>query len=411
MEIKIDVVKKHIISLLKWCMFGILIGIVGGVIGTAFSYTLSFVTNLRLNNTWLLYLLPIGGLVTVGVYCILKLKDNRGTNEVIDAVLEKKALRPLIAPAIFICTAITQMFGGSAGREGASLQIGGSVASLIARLFRLNDDERKILIMCGMSAVFASVFGSPLTATIFVIEFLVVGTYFLSAILPCFLASITAGYIASSFGLKPETAVLGKFDFLEPLTIIKLFVLAIAISLLGIMVCHIFHGAEKMFAKLFVNKWIRIVLGSIVLIVLTLCVGNQRYNGAGMEMALHAVEGHAFWYDFLMKILFTAITLAAGFKGGEIVPAFCIGATFGCFFGGVIGMPTELTAALGLVALFCAVTNSPIASVVLSIEMFGMSNLPIFVFVCLIVFIASGKASLYSSQKRSFFIMNLIKKK
>ena len=174
------------------------------------------------------------------------------------------------------------------------------------------------------------------------------------------------------------------------------------ISLLGILMCHCFHEAEHLAKKHIRNDWLRVALGGLVIALITFAVGDMRYNGAGMDMALRAVEGRSAWFDFLMKLLLTAVTLAAGFKGGEIVPTFCIGATFGCVAGGLLGLDPGLCAALGLVGLFCSATNAPLASMVLSLELFGSANLYAFALVCVVCFVLSGKSSLYSSQLQPY---------
>ena len=166
--------------------------------------------------------------------------------------------------------------------------------------------------------------------------------------------------------------------------------------------CWLFHKAEHLAQHYLKNPWLRIFIGGAVIMALTLLVGDHRYNGAGMDMALGAVEGNAQWFDFLLKMLFTTITLAAGFKGGEIVPTFCIGATFGCVVGGLLGLDPGICGALGLIGLFCCATNSPFASIVLSIEMFGGANLHLFSLVCVICFVLSGQGGLYSSQMQIF---------
>ena len=178
----------------------------------------------------------------------------------------------------------------------------------------------------------------------------------------------------------------------------KFAILAVLLSLLGITMCHVFHTAEHLAKHHLPNPWVRIAIGGAVITGLTLLVGDHRFNGAGMDMALAAVEGHADWYSFALKMLFTAVTLGAGFKGGEIVPTFCIGATFGCVVGGLLGLDAGICGALGLVGLFCCATNSPFASIVLSIEMFGSANLHLFALVCVVCFVLSGHSGLYSSQ-------------
>ena len=390
--------ENYVKIFLKFGILGIVLGCMGGVVGAVFHHTLHFVTHVRAENPWLIFLLPLAGLATVAVYHLPQLKKNRGTNEIIDAVLEGKHVSPMVAPAIFLSTAITHLFGGSAGREGAALQIGGSMASVLSKGLKLQGHERRVIIMAGMSAVFAGLFGTPLTAMLFCMEFETVGTLFSPALLPCFLAAYTATRISGLLGVHAETYLLETAVQLDLAALGRFAVLAVLIALLGIAMCWLFHNAEHFAKHHLPNPWIRIALGGAVVMGMTLLAGDHRFNGAGMDMALAAVAGQTDWSSFLVKMLFTAVTLAAGFKGGEIVPTFCIGATFGCLLGGFLGLEAGTAAAVGLVGLFCCVTNSPLASIVLSIEMFGGANLYLFSFVCVICFVLSGNSGLYASQ-------------
>ena len=185
-------------------------------------------------------------------------------------------------------------------------------------------------------------------------------------------------------------------------------ILALLVSLLGILMCSVFHKAEHLAAHHLPNPFVRIAVGGMVITLLTLLMGDHRFNGAGMDMALKAVEGEADWYSFLLKMLFTAVTLAAGFKGGEIVPTFCIGATFGCVMGGLLGLDAGIAGALGLIGLFCCATNSHFDSIMLSVEMFGGTNIHLFAFISVISFVMSGNYSLYSSQILKYNKANML---
>ena len=384
--------------LVKWVFLGVLMGVIGGLMGAFFHHSLHFVTHIRQHNGWLIWLLPLGGLLSIAVYRVLKLTKNRGTNEIIEAVLNGESLNPKIAPAIFLAANITHLFGGSAGREGAALQLGGSTASMLGNLFKLKDENRTVLIMCGMSAVFAGLFGTPITATLFCMEFESVGSLFSPALLPCYLSAFTASRVSAALGVHAEGYLIETMATLTLGNVWKYALLAVLVAMLGIVMCTTFHKAEHLAAHKIQNPWIRIVLGGTVIACLTL-VGDQRYNGAGMDMALAAVAGKADWFDFIMKLVFTAVTLAAGFKGGEIVPTFCIGATFGCVVGGLLGLDPGIAAALALVGLFCCATNAPLASIILSIEMFGSANVHLFAFVCVICFVLAIRVGLYGSQR------------
>ena len=408
---KLSMPKAYLITFLKWGLFGLLMGVLGGLLGAGFHHALHFVTHLRGEYNWLIFLLPAAGLLSVGIYTLFRQRSNRGTNQIIDAVLSGEEVSPLVAPTIFLATATTHLFGGSAGREGAALQLGGATASLLSKIFKLDQQDRKILIMSGMSAVFAGLFGTPLTAALFCMEFESVGTLFSPALLPCYIASFTAAKISGLLGVHAEGFLLDTAAAITMGNIWRFLLLAVLVSLAGILMCWVFHKAEHLAQHHVKNPWIRIVIGGAVIMGLTLLVGDQRYNGAGMDMALAAVAGQANWFDFIMKMLFTAITLAAGFKGGEIVPTFCIGATFGCVVGGLLGLDPGMCAALALIGLFCAATNAPLASIILSIEMFGSANIHLFAFTCVICFVLAIRVGLYGSQNVQTDPLSIIRKK
>ena len=399
---KLQSPRAYLKTFLKWTLLGVLLGAVGGIIGAGFHHALHVVTHLRNTHGWLLLLLPVAGIATVAIYRLLGQRNNRSTNEIIDAALEGKPVSPLVAPAIFLASALTHLCGGSAGREDAALQLGGSTASLLARTLRLSENDTTVAIMAGMSAVFAGLFGTPLTACLFTMEFESVGTIFSPALLPCFLAAYVASRVSGILGVHGEVFPLDAAQAITLGNCWKFALLAVLISLLGIGMCWVFHKAEHLAKHKIPNAWVRIALGGGVILLLTMAVGDQRYNGAGMNMALGAVAGDARWQDFALKLLFTAVTLAAGFKGGEIVPTFCIGATFGCVAGALLGLEPGMAAALGLIGLFCCATNSPLASIVLSMEMFGGANLYLFALVCVICFVLSGNSGLYASQILEF---------
>ena len=406
---RVEPVQEYAVSFGKWGLLGLFMGVIGGLLGAGFHHALHFVTHIRTENGWLIWLLPLGGLLSVGVFRVLGQSRNRGTNQLIDAVLHEDDVSPMVAPLIFIVTNITHLFGGSAGREGAALQLGGSVGSTIGKALKLDDDERTVLTMSGMCAVFAGLFGTPLTACIFVLEFTAVGRIFTPALVPCFLSAFAAWQTAGKLGVHGEGYLLTEALPINLTVTGQMVVLSIALGVLGIFMCNTFHKAEHLAMEKIPNPWLRIAVGGALVAIMTAIVGDQRFNGAGMDMALAAVAGNADWYSFAVKLLFTAVTLAAGFKGGEIVPTFCIGATFGCVVGGLLGMDPGIAAALGLVGLFCCGTNAPIASIILSIEMFGTANLYHFAFVCVVVFLLSGHSSLYGSQVQKYKKTSMVK--
>jgi len=392
-------VRRTVIAV-KWVVFAILSGLLIGAVGTAFSLSMSWVTATRLAHPWLIYLLPIGGLVIVGCYHLLRDQNDTGTNLVISAIHSGDHLPVRMAPLIFLSTLITHLLGGSAGREGAALQLGGSLGSGLGKVFRLDDKDKHIMIMCGMSASFSALFGTPLAAAVFSMEVVSVGIMHYSALLPCAIAALAAHGVASMAGIAPETFFIAEVPGFSVLSAVKISLLAILCALVSILFCVTLHGAEHLYKRLFKNPFIRVFAGGCIVILLTLLVGSQTYNGAGMDFIERCMEEATVRPEaFLLKILFTAATLCAGFKGGEIVPAFFTGAAFGCLFGNLLGFSPTLCTAVGMISVFCGVTNCPMTSLFISFELFGYTGVPYFLLSVAFSYILSGYFGLYHSQK------------
>ena len=391
---------KILTSVFKWGFFSIITGIICGLVGTCFYKCVSFATGTRMNHSILVYFMPLAGLAIVFLYKTTNMLNDGGTNRVIRSIRTEKTLQFRMAPLIFIATVLTHLFGGSAGREGAALQIGGSIGSTIGQRFHLSAKDIHIVTMCGMSGVFSALFGTPITATIFSMEVISVGVLYYVAFIPCFLSSVIAYSFANYFGVAPETYQLLHIPSLTIPTMIRIGILAGLCALVSIGFCVTIHKFHSFFKSAFKNPYIRVLVGSVLLVLLTMLVGTYDYNGAGMHIVANALEGKASQpFAFLLKIIFTAITLAAGFKGGEIVPSFFIGATFGSVAGSLLGLDPGFAAAVGMIAMFCGVVNCPIASLLLSIELFGAQSLILFCFACAVSYVLSGYYGLYSSQK------------
>ena len=383
----------------KWVIFAILVGGIVGLCGTAFYFCLTFVTVLRGQNPWLLYLLPVGGLIIVGAYHLLRDEKDTGTNLVISAIHSDDELPLRMAPLIFISTLITHLFGGSAGREGAALQIGGSLGASIGKLIKMDDNDKHIMTLCGMSAVFAALFGTPVTAALFSVEVISIGILYYSALVPCILSATISYAITEKFHITPTYFILNQVPEMSLATGIRVIILSVAAAVLSILFCMSMQVIGKTFKKYLKNQYLRILVGGVLLVLLTLAVRCNDYNGAGMNIIEQAIHGTAKPEAFILKLLFTCITIGCGFRGGEIVPSFFIGATFGCTLGGWIGLDPGFGAAMGLVCLFCGVVNCPLASLVLSIELFGASGILLFAIGCSVSYMLSGYYSLYSEQK------------
>lgn len=384
----------------KWILFAVLSGIVIGFVGTAFFYGMQIVTDCRSNHPWLIFFLPAGGVAIVGLYYLLHDEKDTGTNLILSAIHSNENIPLRMAPLIFISTLITHLFGGSAGREGAALQLGGSIGNALGKLFRFDDKDQHIMIMCGMSASFSALFGTPLAAAVFSMEVVSVGIMQYAALVPCVIAALIAHGIAVYFGITPESFDLGILPSFSPKTAILIGILAVLCALVSILFCTILHTAERLYKQFFQNAYLRVLAGGCIVVALTMLVGNQNYNGTGMDMIGQCIStGVVFPLAFLLKMLFTAATLGAGYKGGEIVPSFFIGATFGCLFGGLVGLSPALCAAVGMGAVFCGVTNSPITSLLICFELFGFEGMPYFLIAIALSYMMSGYYGLYSSQK------------
>ncbi len=384
---------------LKWIIFAIIVGAIVGLCGTAFYFALSLVTVLRTQNTWLIFLLPLGGLGIVAMYRFLHNEKDTGTNLVISAIHSDDELPLRMAPLIFVSTLITHLFGGSAGREGAALQMGGSIGNALGKLFRFDDKDKHVMIMCGMSAAFSALFGTPMAAAILPMEMVSVGVMYYIALVPCVISSLVAHGIAYSFGVSNEMFIIRSIPKFGIITSIEISVLAILCALVSILFCVLLHKSEDLYKRFFTNPYIRVIAGGCIIIVLTLLVGNQDYNGTGINIIEHCINGTVRPEAFLLKMIFTALTLGAGYKGGEIVPSFFTGAAFGCLFGNLLGFSPTLCTAVGMTAVFCGVTNCPITALLISFELFGYDGMPYFLLATALSYMLSGYFGLYRSQK------------
>lgn len=390
--------KGYALTALKWLFCAAIIGTICGVVGTLFHFLIQKATFLRNDNPWLLYCLPIAGVIIVFLYKTFGMEEDRGTNLIIESIRTSKVIPIVMAPLIFVATALTHFCGGSSGREGAALQIGGSIGSSLGRIFKMKDSDIHIITMCGMSAVFSALFGTPLTAAIFSMEVVSVGVIYYSALLPCMLSALIAAGVSNYFGIVSESYYVVLLPDFSVEVLVKVAIVAALCAIVSIAFVVAMHTSGKIYKKI-PNQYIRIMVGAIIVIALTVIVGNTDYNGAGMDIISQAFVKDSVPTAFIMKIIFTALTLGAGFKGGEIVPAFFIGATFGNVIGGLVGLNTGFGAAVGLVSVFCGVVNCPFTAILLSIELFGSNDVLLFGFAIAISYMLSGYYSLYSSQK------------
>ena len=375
-------IQRDVGNLVKWLMIAVLVGCITGAASTLFSFVLKSVTNCRKENEWMFYLLPVMGLIIVYLYEKFG-KDDGGTNPVLSTVRSQDDVPILSAPLICISTALTHLAGGSAGREGAAIQLGGSIANQLGRWIHLDEEDRHVIVMCGMSAAFSALFGTPMAAAVFALEVVSVGVMYYTALMPCMIASLVASGFAAGMGVTPETFHVVDIPKLTIETGLKMGAIAVGCAVISIVFCMVLNGVAGAYGRWFKNPYVRELVGSCLVIGITLLLGTSDYMGAGAELIEKAVEeGQARPLVFFWKLALTAVTMRAGCRGGETVPSFCIGASFGCVMGFWLGRSPSICAACGMTAVFCGVTNCPITSILIAFEMFGFFCVSFFLLLC-----------------------------
>ena len=384
---------------LRWLIYGSITGIVCGLAGAAFHVGIDLATETRANLEWLLFLLPFAGLLIVFSYHRSGLMHDPGTNLVLTSIQGQKHIPLKMAPLIFCGTILTHLCGGSSGRVGAALQIGGSIGEGLGHLFRLKESDIKIIIICGMSAVFATLFGTPVAAAVFTMEVISVGVIHYSAFVPSIVSAAIAYGITQRWDVTEAVFPMLSAPGYSIALILKIILLAMICGAVSILFCVVMHRSVALFTKLIPNDYIRVFAGGCAVILCTLSVGTDIYNGHGSDMLLLAMTGSVPAFAFLIKIGFTALTLGTGFKGGEIAPALFVGATLGSTMAPILHIDPAIGAAVGMIALFCGVVNCPLAAIIFSVELFGSECLLLFCIACAVSYVFSGYYGLYSSQK------------
>lgn len=390
--------RKSLTSLFKWLLIAVLVGCVVGGISSLFSFALTAVTKFRETYRWMFFLLPVSGLCVVFLYDKFG-KDDGGTNQVLSTLRSQDNVPFRSAPLIFVSTALTHLCGGSAGREGAAIQLGGSIANQLGRWIHLDEEDRHVIVMCGMSAAFAAIFGTPMAAAVFSMEVTSVGVMYYTALMPCMISALIATGFAADMGIHPEVFHVASVPALTIETGLKMGVIAACCALLSVLFCVTLRAVGMGYRRFLKNQYLRVAAAAALIIGITLLLGTNDYMGAGTGLIEEAIEhGTVSPMAFFWKLLLTALTMRAGFRGGEIVPAFCVGATFGCVMGQLLNFNPMVSAACGMVALFCGVTNCPITSMLIAFELFGFDGVSFYVIAVAISYAASGYYSLYKNQ-------------
>ncbi len=386
--------------LFKWLFFAVLIGILAGSASALFLVSLRKVGIVFQEYSWLLFLLPLAGLLIGLLYEYAGKEVAKGNNLVIDEFnIPKKVIPFRMAPMILLGTLISHLFGASVGREGTAVQMGAAIADRFTALFRLKSRDRKVLLIMGISAGFASVFGTPIAGAVFALEVLALGQIRHEAILPSFLSALLAHFTCLAWGVSHSAYSISIVPDFIPLHIIYVILAGIIFGLTAML----FTNTQLFFSNAF-KKWIpyspmRPFWGGIIIVLFFLIPGALRYSGLGLDVITDSFRAEMLPQDFILKLLFTAFTLAAGFKGGEVTPLFFIGATLGNSLAWFIPLPYALLAGMGFVAVFSGATNTPLACMIMGFELFGMNAGIYIALACVTAYMFSGHTSIYSSQR------------
>ncbi|MGM1021358.1 MAG: voltage-gated chloride channel family protein [Bacillota bacterium] len=388
-------------TLFKWIVLGSGVGILTGTASAFFMKSLDYVTDLRMSNPWLLFLLPLGGLLVSFLYFRYGKNSDKGNNLILEQIHDGKETIPLrMAPLVLFGTIITHLLGGSAGREGTAVQMGGSLAEWFGKLLRVGPVDRKILLICGISGGFGSIFGTPLAGTVFGLEVLAIGLISHEALIPAFIASFIGNIVATSFwGVTHLHYPIGVIPPLSLMVVLKVVLASILFGLTSIVFSEMTHALKRGYTRLFKNPMAKSAIGGVVIIALVYVLGTRDYLGLGIPLIQESFTGDVSPFAFLGKLVFTSLTLGAGFQGGEVTPLFAIGATLGHALSGFLHLYAPFLAALGFIAVFCGATNTPIACFLMGIELFGADGAMYLFIACIVSYLFSGHTGIYTSQQ------------
>lgn len=391
--------KEILLTIFKWILICILTGVLSGSASAFFLISLEWVTQFRIHHDWIIWLLPIGGFLVGLSYYYWGESVVKGNNLLLEEYENPKKVIPFkMAPLVLSGTLLTHLFGGSAGREGTAVQMGGAIADQLTKLFKLDNSERKILIILGISAGFASVFGTPLAGAIFALEVLYFSKINFKSIVLSFLTAYAAYFTVEFWQVKHTHYSIPEVPEINLTNLFYTIIIGILFGLTALLFSRSTHFWSSLFSKNIKYPPLRPFIGGIILAIAIAGFGLTKFSGLGVPVIVESFSNANPWYDFLFKILFTGFTLGAGFKGGEVTPLFFVGATLGSALSAIVPIPIALLAGMGFVAVFSGATHTPIACTIMGMELFGIAPGLFIAIACSIAYFSSGSVGIYKSQ-------------
>lgn len=386
-------------NILKLILISILIGGISGVFIGIFLIFLEKAVDINLKHKFLVFILPLSGMLMTFLYSKYGGNSQKGNNLIIENINgSKEEIKFIMAPLVFLGTVLTHLFGGSVGREGTGVQIGGTIGNALSKILKCSTYEKKILLISGVAAGFSSVFGTPITGTIFALEISNIGSLNYNSMIPAITSAIVGNSVVKILGVKHSHYKIPPVESVDLTNILKVIILAICFGLASRLFVYMTHWFKEKLIKYCKNQYLKIFVGGSLMVLATLLLGNSLYNNLSLGLLSSAFDGNVSYLAFIIKLMLTTLCLGAGYQGGEVTPLFVIGATLGATLSNILGLPFAFSAALGLVGVFSVATNAPIACFMMYLELFGSNNIIFAMLVCMIAVFISGHKGIYTSQ-------------